>query len=259
MSRILVLSSDSTIARALSGAGHEVCMAQSSASIDEYDLILAPASYFSMPNISGSSEDHRKMLLALFASRDGKLESYLDRMSSEIASAAEDKAQAKQLADGICTGVIDAVFEKHEWLELYLSQDEFTAANDKAAALLRLHKDFTELLPLDGGSEEELVLYILNNPESDIRQKTLASKMYMNSSYISTVFAAKTGGRFVDYLTTVKLRRAAYLLTNSTLKVNEIAARLDYKDIGYFSRMFKARYGMTPSAYRMPQDYIYVI
>lgn len=59
---------------------------------------------------------------------------------------------------------------------------------------------------------QDVILYILNNPESDLKQKTIASKLYMNSSYLSTVFATQTGMRFVDYITTVRLKRAGWLL-----------------------------------------------
>jgi AraC-like DNA-binding protein len=43
------------------------------------------------------------------------------------------------------------------------------------------------------------------------------------------------------------------------MKVAEVAARLDYKDIGYFSRVFKKQYGVTPTEYRIPDDYTYQI
>ena len=105
----------------------------------------------------------------------------------------------------------------------------------------------------------EVILYILNNPESDLKQKTIAAELYINSSYLSTVFAAQTQQRFVDYLTTVKLKHAGWLLQNTDMKVTEIAMRLDYKDIGYFSRLFKQRFGVTPTEFRIPDGYTYQI
>lgn len=104
-----------------------------------------------------------------------------------------------------------------------------------------------------------IILYILNNPESDLKQKTIASKLYMNSSYLSTVFATQTGMRFVDYITTVRLKRAGWLLKNTEMKITEIALRLDYKDVGYFSQLFKKQYGIVPSQYRLPDNYNYQI
>ena len=81
----------------------------------------------------------------------------------------------------------------------------------------------------------------------------------MNGSYLSTVFSTQTQIRFVDYLTNIKLKRAGWLLLNTSMKVVEIAERLDYKDVGYFSKMFKKKYGVTPSEYRIPDDYTYQI
>lgn len=87
---------------------------------------------------------------------------------------------------------------------------------------------------------QDVILYILNNPESDLKQKTIASKLYMNSSYLSTVFATQTGMRFVDYITIVRLKRAGWLLKNTEMKITEIALRLDYKDVGYFRNFSKS-------------------
>lgn len=35
------------------------------------------------------------------------------------------------------------------------------------------------------------------------------------------------------------------------MKITDIAERLDYKDMGYFSRLFKNKYKLPPSAYRL--------
>ena len=39
------------------------------------------------------------------------------------------------------------------------------------------------------------------------------------------------------------------------MKITEIALRLDYKDVGYFSQLFKKQYGIVPSQYRLPDNY----
>ena len=55
------------------------------------------------------------------------------------------------------------------------------------------------------------------------------------------------------------LGRVAWLLLNTTLSVTEIASRLEYKDNSYFSKLFRQRYGMAPSIYRMPLNYDFQI
>lgn len=64
---------------------------------------------------------------------------------------------------------------------------------------------------------------------------------------------------FVDYINNVKMKWAAYLLTHTRLKIIEIAGALDYKDMGYFLKRFKAKYGITPSQYRIPESYEFQI
>jgi AraC-like DNA-binding protein len=42
-----------------------------------------------------------------------------------------------------------------------------------------------------------------------------------------------------------------WLLKETNMKITDIAERLDYKDMGYFSRLFKNKYKLPPSAYRL--------
>jgi two-component system response regulator YesN len=53
----------------------------------------------------------------------------------------------------------------------------------------------------------------------------------------------------------VKMARAEYLFKASNRKIYEIGDELGYKDINYFSKLFKKYYGKTPSEYKNT-DYI---
>ncbi|MBR1737581.1 MAG: helix-turn-helix transcriptional regulator, partial [Firmicutes bacterium] len=159
------------------------------------------------------------------------------------------------------------VFDNNEWLDLYINVESITEnkgdINTRSFVMTALSTFFSDFLELSPNVRNDriisVILYILNNPESNIKQKSIAEKFYMNSSYLSTIFMANTGQRFIDYITNVKLRRAAWLLRNTTLKIVDIAEKLDYKDMGYFSRIFKKKYGVLPSDYRVPDSYIYFI
>ncbi len=211
-------------------------------------------------------------ILAFFENRDSGIYDYLKDMLDKIYDESKDILIADKKAKQIFNGVIGKVFDNNEWLDLYLEQ-KFFYMNDSihegnylsykkfyTDMLSSLFKEYCELFPNANNEKiQEVILYILNNPESDLKQKTIASKLYINSSYLSTVFTAHTELRFVDYLTSVKLKRAAWLLKNTSMKIIDVAARLDYKDIGYFSRLFKKQYGITPSVYRIPDNYNYQI
>lgn len=55
---------------------------------------------------------------------------------------------------------------------------------------------------------------------------------------------------FQELLDEIRQQRAAWYLTNTTLPVEEIAARLGFEDTSNFSRTFRRWHGATPSALR---------
>lgn len=209
-------------------------------------------------------------IAAFFKNRDDSIYKYVSDMIDEIYSSSPDYSTAENTLRRIYKKTVDDVFSGSDWLDLYKSSHSFYGDDPKCGGkaygayitdrLAELFRDYCELFPsVNNEKIREVILYILNNPESDLKQKTIASEYYINSSYLSTIFSSQTQLRFVDYLTTVKLKRAGWLLQNTEMKVTEIAERLDYKDVGYFSRMFKKQYGVTPTEYRIPDGYTYQI
>ena len=53
-----------------------------------------------------------------------------------------------------------------------------------------------------------------------------------------------------EYLTELRLRRAATLLVSTNLSVSEIALEVGYLSLSHFSRVFRERFGKTPRAFR---------
>lgn len=52
-----------------------------------------------------------------------------------------------------------------------------------------------------------------------------------------------------DYLRTARLKRAAELLLDDRLNVTEVAYKVGFEDPSYFSKCFKAYFGMAPSGF----------
>jgi len=53
-----------------------------------------------------------------------------------------------------------------------------------------------------------------------------------------------------EYLTELRMRRAATLLVSTNMSVSEIALEVGYLSLSHFSRMFRERFGKTPRAFR---------
>lgn len=98
--------------------------------------------------------------------------------------------------------------------------------------------------------ENRICRYILENVDTELSIEGISKVLFMNRKYISEVFRQKTGELLIDYITRIKMARAARLLCQSTRKTYEIALQLGYRDTEYFSRLFKKHMGVTPSEYR---------
>lgn len=75
----------------------------------------------------------------------------------------------------------------------------------------------------------------------------------MNPYYLSSYFHQQTGEKFSEYLNASRMKEAARLLLNSSLRIQEIGRRVGYTTPNSFSRSFRQYYKMTPKQYRMRQ------
>ena len=73
----------------------------------------------------------------------------------------------------------------------------------------------------------------------------LANKYYFNSSYFSTLFKKYTGKHFTNYIMDIRLEKAYRLLLETDKKIYRISKLVGYKDVKYFNKLFKRRYGLT--------------
>ena len=62
------------------------------------------------------------------------------------------------------------------------------------------------------------------------------------------------GTSFVEYLNDYRLLMAARMLISTEETVTEIARLSGFDQPSYFNRLFRRKYGMTPSQYRQKGD-----
>ena len=97
---------------------------------------------------------------------------------------------------------------------------------------------------------EQVRIYLENNYMRPVSVIKLAEMMNLNRSYLSTLFRKKTGKSPQQYLTDVRMEKACELLGRYRYSPGETALSTGYPDIFSFSRMFKRRFGISPSEYR---------
>ena len=74
--------------------------------------------------------------------------------------------------------------------------------------------------------------------------------MSVSEGHISRLFKAETEISINNYLTRYRIRKAMDYLKDVNVKVYEVAEKVGYQDIAYFSNTFKKLVGKTPSDYQ---------
>ena len=67
--------------------------------------------------------------------------------------------------------------------------------------------------------------------------------------YFSKLFKDEMGCNYVDWLNTLRIKRAKELMNTSHMSIKEVGFRVGYNDPNYFSRIFKRYEGIAPTEY----------
>ncbi|WP_409345537.1 helix-turn-helix domain-containing protein [Paenibacillus sp. MBLB4367] len=78
----------------------------------------------------------------------------------------------------------------------------------------------------------------------------LARSVNLSPSRLAHMFKEQVGESIIDTLNKIRLRQAALLLRFTPRQVGEVARDVGFQDPFYFTKQFKAFYGINPSQYR---------
>ncbi len=81
----------------------------------------------------------------------------------------------------------------------------------------------------------------------------LAHELHITKHHLVRTFTADFGVPPLTYLAARRLDVAAHLVATTDRGIADIASAVGLTDANYFSRRFKQRFGLTPSAYRAAQ------
>lgn len=97
---------------------------------------------------------------------------------------------------------------------------------------------------------DQVVRYLEEHYAEPITLSLMAEKVYLNASYLSSLFKNRSGHSFVEVLTEIRIREAIKRLIHSDEKIATIAYETGFVNIRHFNRVFKAETGTTPKQYR---------
>jgi AraC family transcriptional regulator, arabinose operon regulatory protein len=150
---------------------------------------------------------------------------------------------------------VTAIFDK--FVNLDVSNNPLDTLVEKSA-LLELLKLFLENVNYKSILHEKTSDFICQindlinkNIKNEITLKQMADVFHLHPNYFIQYFKKHFSVTPIEYVNSIKLQRAAQLLThNHDKSINQVAYEVGFNDYRYFTRLFKKKYGLTPSSYK---------
>lgn len=116
-------------------------------------------------------------------------------------------------------------------------------------------KLFTQLaidqqLPARDDPAHRAMAFIGDRLDADLGVPEIAALVGVSPSHLGALFRRATGGGVLAYRTGLRMARARTLLDRTDATVAEVARAVGFDDPLYFSRQFRRRHGISPTAYR---------
>ncbi len=102
-------------------------------------------------------------------------------------------------------------------------------------------------------SDEDILqaqLWMKSNLEKNVCIGEVATQFGMSSRNFNRRFKEATGKTPLNHLQDIRINTAKDLLQSSNLSIGDIADKTGYKDLSYFTQIFRKMMGITPRAYR---------
>lgn len=158
----------------------------------------------------------------------------------------KEKNVVLEINSSYSNGAIDTAFSFFEKSDSFDKLENFLKERSIECA--------SEIFNLKSKSENPLIkkarLYIENHLADLQGLDDLAQTLSVSPFYLSKLFKEETGETFINYLTSLRLEKAKTLLESSQMIIKEISAGVGYNDQNYFSKLFKQRFGISPTEYR---------
>lgn len=158
-------------------------------------------------------------------------------------------------------------------LEGMLSQSEYDELINKAYTLYGVCDSLEELFEISReflqneaayfcqetgnyDAVQDIILYMKKHYSEELSLQDLAEKVHFSANYLSAQIKNRTGMTYVEYLMSLRLEEARFLLLNSNRKVVEIARNCGFNDSSYFNRIFRRMYKISPEQYRKVHKHV---
>ncbi|GFZ33015.1 hypothetical protein CSC2_35410 [Clostridium zeae] len=201
----------------------------------------------------------------LINSGDMKAIEYVEKLFQGIANELDyNLAKLSVVLEKLLVQIVDKVTLENHWLKKVRDVNQFKNIQllkyDELSLMEHIFiQNFRQLIDViiqfthsnQSNNNIKLVCkYVLENIDNEISIKLISEKLFITRTYLSEIFSKNLGISIKKYLNMVRMERAKNLIKMNNLKSYEVANKLGFKDIEYFSKVFKQYTSMTPTEYK---------
>ncbi len=233
---------------------------------DRADLKIADASGLTIEeNYFYSFLDEKKIVNSLKAGNIETLKTEMDKLIKANENRGVSYVYLGALLAELWNTGVRYLSEKNVDVRILIPQEEQHALADKSLTPGELQQRVERLIAFferiiaetttrgerrTGDVVSLITTYIEENYDKDIYLEKISAEIGLSAKYVSRMFKETTGTSITDYIGDIRIAKAKKLLTDTDLKISEIASQVGIQSRTTFLRMFKKFEGISPMDYR---------
>ncbi len=132
--------------------------------------------------------------------------------------------------------------------------DEFCSIEMLYAMAAQVIQEIVEQIDGKNGTlsylTRETIRFVKANLAQPLSLASVAEHLNVSSVYLSRIVKRDLNETFSNYLLKERMQVAAKLLSESSMRIRDIAMQTGFQDAVYFHRCFRRHWGMTPQQFR---------
>ena len=108
----------------------------------------------------------------------------------------------------------------------------------------------SEKLPRQEKVSDKICAYLDTQADKNFSKQLVEKNFFLSYSHMAAEFRKEKGMSMGEYHNSVRMKKACHLLRSTLMPVGEIAEKLGFADMLYFSKKFHAFAGVSPTDYR---------
>lgn len=165
------------------------------------------------------------------------------------------RSAEEQKLEGFDTGANDYITKPFSF-EMLLSRVKGLLAHQEALRKLfqkqiEVEPSSISATPVDENFIRQAIDVVEKNMgESEFSVEDLSKALFMSRVALYKKLLSLTGKAPLDFIRSIRMKRAAQLLTKTQMTISEVAYAVGFSNPKYFTRFFKKEFNVLPTAYR---------